>query len=85
MGVYPVGSCVLLNTGEAAIVKQFNHYAPIRPLIVLITDEAGHRRSTPVDLDLAAQLRQPERAIASILDSTALGINPSLYLDKEAT
>jgi putative nucleotidyltransferase with HDIG domain len=84
VGVYPVGSCVSLNTGETAIVKQFNHQAPIRPLVVLITDEAGHRQSTPVDLDLAAQLRRPERTIASILDPTALGINPRTYLDKEA-
>ena len=84
VGVYPVGSCVSLNTGETAIVKQFNHQAPIRPLVVMITDEAGHRQSTPVDLDLAAQLRRPERTIASILDPTALGINPRIYLDKEA-
>jgi len=84
VGVYPVGSCVSLNTGEMAIVKQFNHHAPIRPLVVLITDEAGHRQSTPADLNLAAQLRRPERTIASILDPTALGINPRIYLDKEA-
>lgn len=84
VGVYPVGSCVSLNTGETAIVKQFNHHAPIRPLVVLITDKAGHHRSTPIDLDLATQLRQPKRAIASILDPTALGIDPRTYLDKEA-
>ena len=84
MGVYPVGSCVALNTGETGIVKQFNHHAPIRPLVVLVTDEAGHRRSTPVELDLVAQPRQPERMIASILGPDALGINPSFYLDKEA-
>jgi len=85
VGVYPVGSCVLLNTGEAAIVKQFNHHAPTAPLVVLITDQGGHQRSTPVDLDLAAQLRRPKRAVASILDPTAVGINPSLYLDKDVT
>lgn len=85
VGVYPVGSCVSLNTGETAIVRQFNHQAPIRPLVVLITDEAGHQRCSPVDLDLAAQLRQPKRTIASILDPAALGINPHTYLDKEAT
>ena len=84
VGVYPVGSCVSLNTGETAIVKQFNHQAPIRPLVLLITDQAGHRRSIPVDLDLAAQLRRPERSIASILDPIVLGINPCIYLDKEA-
>ena len=71
--------------GEAAIVKQFNHHVPIRPLVVLITDEAGHRRSTPIDLDLPAQFRQPKQKIASILDPINVGINPSLYLDKEAT
>ena len=84
VGVYPVGSCVSLNTGESAIVKQFNHHAPIRPLIVLIKDEAGRHRSTPIDLDLAAQLSQPHRTIVSTLDPTALGIDPRTYLDKEA-
>ena len=85
VGVYPVGSCVVLNTGEAAIVKQFNHHVPIDPLVVLVTDETGRHRSTPLDIDLAAQFRQPKRAITSILDPTALGINPFLYLDKEAS
>ena len=65
-------------------MKQFNHQAPIRPLVVLVMDEAGHRRSPPVDLDLAVQLHQPKRAIASLLDPAALEINPSLYLEKEA-
>ena len=84
VGVYPVGSCVLLNSMETAIVKQFNHHAPIRPLVVLVTDESGHRRSTPVDLDLATEPRQSKRAIASIQDPVALGIDPSFYLDKDA-
>jgi len=84
VGVYPVGSCVSLNTGERAIVKQFNHDVPIRPLVVLITDEAGNQRSTPVDFDLAEQLRQPKRTIVSTLDPDALGIDPRKYLDKDA-
>jgi len=84
VGVYPVGSCVSLNTGETAIVKQFNHEAPLRPLVVLVTDEAGRRRSTPLDLDLATQLNRPERTIASILDPATSEINPQTYLDLEA-
>jgi hypothetical protein len=84
VGVYPVGSCVSLSTGETAIVKQFNHQAPIRPLVVLITDETGHRRSSPLDLDLATQSSGPEQTIVSILDPAALGITPRTYLDKEA-
>jgi HD-GYP domain-containing protein (c-di-GMP phosphodiesterase class II) len=84
VGVYPVGSCVSLSTGETAIVKQFNHEAPIRPLVVLVTDEAGRQRSIPLDLDLATQRRRPEQTIRSILDPAVLGINPRAYLDKEA-
>ena len=84
VGVYPVGSCVSLSTGETAIVKQFNHQAPIRPLVVLVTDEAGRRRATPVDLDLATQRCRPEQTIRSILDPAVLGIDPRTYLDKEA-
>ncbi|MBC7838300.1 MAG: DUF3391 domain-containing protein [Nitrospiraceae bacterium] len=84
VGVYPVGSCVSLNTGEAAIVKQFNHHVPLEPLVVLVTDQTGRHRSTPLDLDLAVQFRQPKQKITSILDPINVGINPSLYLDKEA-
>jgi hypothetical protein len=51
---------------------------------VLVTDEAGRRRSTPLDIDLATQRRRPEQTIRSILDPAVLGINPCTYLDKEA-
>ena len=84
VGVYPVGSYVALNTGETAIVKQFNHQAPIRPLVVLVKDEVGLHRSSPIDLDLAAQFSEPHRSIASALDPSALGIDLCTYLDKEA-
>lgn len=85
VGVYPVGSCVSLNVGETAIVKQFNHHAPIQPVVLLITDKDGHRRSTPVDLDLSAQSMKPIRKIMSILDPVTVGIDPSAFLDKEST
>jgi putative nucleotidyltransferase with HDIG domain len=84
VGVYPVGSCVSLNTGETAIVKQFNRHSPLKPVVVLIKDEAGRRRSTPIDFDLAAQDRRPERMIATILDPDTLKIDPQTYLDREA-
>ena len=84
VGVYPVGSCVLLSTGEKAIVKQINHHAPIQPVVVLLTNKNTHQLSTPVDFDLATQVGQPNRKIASILDPSTLGINPRIYLDKEA-
>ena len=33
VGVYPVGSCVALNTGEAAIVTQANRHFPLKPRV----------------------------------------------------
>jgi hypothetical protein len=51
---------------------------------VLIKDEVGRHRSSPIDLDLAVQLCPPHRAIASTLDPIALGIDPCMFLDKEA-
>lgn len=85
VGVYPVGSCVSLSTGETAIVKQVNHHDSLQPVVMLVTDEAGHRRSSALDLDLSAQSRQPKRTIAVILDPSTVGIDPRQYLDKEPT
>ena len=85
VGVYPVGSCVSLSTGETAIVKQINHHDPLQPVVLLITDEAGHRRSSALDLDLSAQTRHPKRTIALILDPSTVGIDPRHFLDKETT
>ncbi len=83
VGVYPVGSCVSLSTGETAIVQQVNHHDSLQPVVLLITDESGCRRSLPLELDLAAQSRQSKRTIALILDPTTVGIDPRHYLDKD--
>lgn len=85
VGVYPVGSLVLLSTGETAVVKQVNHHDSLRPVLLLVTDEGGHRRSAPLEFDLATQVQQSKRSIASILDPTTAGIDPCHYLDRDAT
>jgi hypothetical protein len=53
-------------------------------LVVLIKDETGRHRSSPIDLDLAAQLSPPHRTIVSIVDPTTIGLDPRAYLDQEA-
>jgi hypothetical protein len=65
--------------------KRISIDAPLQVLVLLITDEDGRLRSTPIDLDLAAQRRQPSQSIASILNPITLGGNPQIYLDKGAT
>jgi HD-GYP domain-containing protein (c-di-GMP phosphodiesterase class II) len=48
--VYPVGSGVLLNTRERAIVMQHNVKMPTRPLVRIVYDENMKRRSKELDL-----------------------------------
>jgi hypothetical protein len=41
MGIYPVGSLVLLNNGAAARVVEVRKDAPLRPRIILLSDGSG--------------------------------------------
>lgn len=84
VGLYPVGSVVELNTGEAGIVKEVHHHAPLA-LVVLLVKSAGHTLlSHPKELDLVAQLEKPHRSITIVLDAKQAGIDPTNYLDKKA-
>lgn len=84
VGVYPVGSCVAFNTGEAAIVTQVNHHSPLKPHVLIVTDRTGIRRTRPLGLDLAAQSGQLDRVIKATLDPSTMGIDPHSYLDTRA-
>lgn len=41
MGIYPVGSVVLLNNSSIARVVQVNHSAPLKPKVKIMIDEDG--------------------------------------------
>ncbi len=84
VGVYPVGSCVALNTGEIAVVSRLNHRQPLRPT-VLIVERAGSRLAKPVELDLDEQAGTPLRAIETVIDPKAIGVDASLVLDGPAS
>jgi len=84
VGVYPVGSVVELDSGETAIVQKINRGAPLEPL-VLVVKSAGHTvRSSPEEVDLSQQTRSPRRSIGAVKDPCSSGIDPTLYLNKEA-
>ncbi len=84
VGVYPVGSCVALNTGEVAIVIQANHHALLKPQVLIVSDGTGFLRTRPLDLDLAVPSGQLERMIQATLDPSTMGIDPHSYLDSGA-
>ena len=84
VGVYPVGSCVALNTGESAIVLQSNHEFPLRPRVRIVADGTGFRRARPMDLDLSTQAGSLDRTIKGPLDPAMMGVDPQSCLDHDA-
>lgn len=53
--VYPVGTGVLLNTKERAIVVRDNRNMPTRPVVRVVYDEMMNRHALPKEIDLSEQ------------------------------
>jgi len=50
--IYPPGTCVLLNSGEKAIVVDVNKKYPNRPIVRILADGEGQIPTVPVEIDL---------------------------------
>lgn len=83
LGLYPIGTVVLLNTGELALVMETNHN-PLHlssPKIKVIVDSSGSRTDGEV-IDLAssgAPLDGVKRAILKSVDATKYEIDVTAY------
>lgn len=53
---FPVGSTVLLNTGEKAVVVKISKEFPARPQVKVIFNKTGESLPDPVDIDLKTDL-----------------------------
>lgn len=53
---FPVGTTVLLSTGEKAVVVKTSKDLPARPLVKVIFNKNGESVSEPVDVDLKTDL-----------------------------
>jgi HD-GYP domain-containing protein (c-di-GMP phosphodiesterase class II) len=77
LGVYPPGTCVVLSSGELAVVCQTNHDQPERPEVVIVTDAAGAPLQRPSDADLAATGDgRPGRTIVRAVPAVEAGLDP---------
>jgi len=56
VAIYPIGITVKLNTGQSAVVIDINSSFAHRPVVRVLTDEAGVELKTPYDMDLSKQL-----------------------------
>jgi HD-GYP domain-containing protein (c-di-GMP phosphodiesterase class II) len=84
LGIYPVGTLVVLDTFELAVVSASNQNpeALSRPIVKIISDAQGNRVSPPHTVDLAIPEAggQYPRTIIKTADPDRYGITPGDYL-----
>ena len=68
LGLYPVGSLVMLNTEEIGIVCEPNPENTRQPKVGVFITRYKKRRHVPVVLDLADTYAAEERTIVKVLD-----------------
>ena len=83
LGAYPVGSCVILDGREVALVHAANPDPAFvsRPVIRLLTDPEGEwlEPAPLVDLSDTDEDGQYLRTIVRVTDATRYGIEPAQY------
>ncbi len=81
VGVYPVGSLVLLDTRELALVYECNMAMPERPRVLIIVNSQGQRVKGPiVDLTEKDPSGRFIRTIVKTLDPNKYRVNLAEYL-----
>ncbi len=72
VGIFPIYSVVLLNTGERAIVTEINEQALQLPVVQVTHTPTGQPLAAPARVDLTTQdPSQPTRSVAQVIGSTA--------------
>ncbi len=88
IGIYPVGTFVLLNSGEVGIVFETNPdpAARLQPKVKIISDSEGNKTDGPVvDLtEIDPALNRPVRHIVKTLDPESYGLRAADYFVAEA-
>jgi hypothetical protein len=82
LGVYPIGSLVLLNTAEQAVVVRINPTQRLKPVVKVITGPQGGSYLTPIRIDLGTQAPGATvRAITKVLNPLDERVNVAMFLD----
>jgi len=75
LGLYPVGSLVVLNTGEIGVVCEPNPEDSRRPKVGVLISRYKKRRLVPVVADLADAHASEDRQIVKVLDPVKYNID----------
>lgn len=85
LGIYPVTSAVLLNTGEKAIVLEVFSDAHLQPVLEVHYDIHGKALPSAIKINLRDQQEDaPNRAIVNVLDPASPIDDPARRLQAEA-
>jgi len=81
VGVYPIGTLVMLDTKELGLVCESNQLFPNRPRVMIIVNEVGNRiKGTIIDLAEKSDKERYVRSIKKTLDPNKYNINLAEYL-----
>ncbi|MEI8014408.1 MAG: DUF3391 domain-containing protein [Nitrospira sp.] len=82
LGVYPIGSLVLLNTAEQAVVVGMNPTQRLKPVVKVIAGPKGGSYLTPIRIDLGIQAPgATARVITKVLNPLNERVNVAMFLD----
>lgn len=84
LGLYPVGSLVMLNTEEIGIVCEPNPMNPKKPKVGIIRTRYGKERHVPVIIDLDDPHAPEKREIVRVLDPVQLKVDIEAFLKRIA-
>lgn len=84
LGLYPVGSLVMLNTEEIGIVCEPNPMNPKKPKLGIIRTRYGKERHVPVIIDLDDPYAPEKREIVRVLDPVQLKVDIEAFLKRIA-
>lgn len=81
VGIYPIGTLVMLDSKELGLVTESNQIFPTRPRVLLIFDSQGNRTEGQI-VDLAEKDEQDKymRSITKTMDPNKYKINLAEYL-----
>lgn len=80
IGIFPVGSTVLLNSGEVGIVITQNRRSRLEPKLMLVLDKEEKFYPAPKLLDMALFKNEEDIKIVRIVAPADYGINVKYYL-----
>ena len=81
IGIYPVSSAVLLNTGEKGIVKEVPSDKHMQPVVEIFYGKNGTALSQPKIIDLAAESTEDHKLeISTVLNANSAEHDPKRLL-----